>query len=991
MVDCRLLAHCFFKENENFFMMRILLVLHLMFFCAVATAVIDPAIDWQMFSTEHFTLIYDSKQRSLAELYARAAEQAFAAAAPVFHEWPNKTVIVINDNTDLANGFAVGVPYPLISAFPVLPTSLDSISDYGNWGVELLTHEYTHILTFEPAHGVMRPFRLLFGSLIRTNMYLPRWYLEGLAVEMETLYSRFGRLRSANYLSIARALSEEGALRHEDIARINEAGIPDWPGGIRPYLMGALLWNEMVAKGGEHIIGDLNNDYSRRVPFFIDPPVRARLGLDYQGLLDKAYDRIEAQTKKQIDLVHAAGQITGQFIGVKLIQDGFFSHSPQISPDGNKLVFVAHTHNLDSILEMIERPTGATTSFRAGKSQTLTTGTSTQRVSWFPDSNQLVYDSVDRFGHYYEFSDLYKYDLSLKHRTQLTFGLRAREPVVAPDGRSIYFVQVTAGGTRLARVNADGSGFQVLYAPPLQIRISRPEFLNEHELLFNEKREDGAEIFRVLTLDQNPTPQFRDVLSAFRPVHFARMTPKGLIFISDKSGIANLYLANRDLSDAQAISNATTRLMTGELDPRTDDLYYSRLDGDGPMIYLTERANWQDKNFVPPQVGPLVDYDWPHFTPPQVADTAIGDMKPDSYSAWPYLLPHYWYPFVYFIPGGTWFSANTAGNDPLDKHDYTIAGTYDTLTAHPSVYGVYKNSTTRVPITLTATDSYQFFYGGNFPIHNSSVGALGGFFLPNFNRAEKQSSTEGVVNTFSDKWRGGLGWQYAQTELLNDRLIRQGPQAEVTYTDVAQHGLEISPEKGGAFSLSHTRYLPSLGNTDYDQTDFRGSIYFSKWLPPRHVLAAFFNATVAPRLRSSLFGRTTVGGNYSSTLTQNAFTMRGYGPGEFIGRNMLNASLEYRLPLSYQYRGYGTVPFFIQRWHGALVFDGVTEDGLFFDFNSQNYRSASLGTTYFFGTGAELHAVVTAFYNLPLTMTFGLYYGLDQRAGGIYPFIGLGL
>ena len=120
--------------------------------------------------------------------------------------------------------------------------------------------------------------------------------------------------------------------------------------------------------------------------------------------------------------------------------------------------------------------------------------------------------------------------------------------------------------------------------------------------------------------------------------------------------------------------------------------------------------------------------------------------------------------------------------------------------------------------------------------------------------------------------------------------------------------------------------------------------------------------------------------------------MRGYQSGAFIGKNLITASAEYRFPLSYTYRGFGTAPFFIQRWHGAAFVDALTLDGFSYDFEARRRVEAKLGKV-FLGTGVEARADTTVFYHVPIQFIFGLYYGADAQTNpyGLFPFIGLGM
>lgn len=964
-------------DFSHSFVTRLVCALVLFFGGARALAS-DPDIDWATLETPHFSIVYDSRQQRLAKIYAEDAEAAFALVAPAFGVWPEKTVVFLDDSTDLSNGSATPWPYPAITAYPVLPLTNDVVGDYGDWGLELLTHEYTHILNFAPANGIFKPLRWVFGSIVSPNALLPRWYSEGLAVEMETRYSKFGRLRSGAFLSIARAMAQEGKLRGEDIARINEA-IPDFPGGNRAYLMGSLVWDELTRRAGDKIIGDLNTAYSRRIPFFIDGPLKDRLGIGWQQILNDVYTRVETRTKEQIALINGAGRMNEKLVS----RTGYYTRSPAVSPDGTKLVYVSKAHNTDNLIELIERPS-ATTSFSSlhdPDPRELVESAEINRVSWLPDSSGFIFDSADTVNRYNTYSDLWRCSWNGAKKKcatkKLTRGLRSREPVVSPSGQAIIFVQNVPGGTRLASVRIDGSSPAVLYEPELQTRVSNPTFVSADRLVFSERRHDGTEFLRSVGVSETGgavsfTSAPVDILNLYTPARLPQMTARGLVFLSDRTGISNLYLASSDLKSARAITNTTTRVLDGAIDASTGDVLYSRLEASGAALFSVTDAESRALPSAPPNVSPLIDTSYPAVSRP----TTSTEMVEDSYHPGRYLWPQYWFPYGYLLPGGAYVEASTSGIDPAGRHSYALTTAYDTLSSRPSVFGSYTNATTSVPITLIGQDINEYLYSLGVTRQTTAGALAGSFFLPGL----------------SNKYRGSLGWQYLQTDAQGALTIRNGARVSLGYTNVQERGLEISPETGGSISLAHSHYFPSLG-VGYDQTDLSLSKFFSGFvLPDRHALAFYVNGTYAPALTRTILGRSTVGGNYQNGLIQDAFVMRGYDSGVFLGKNMIAGTFEYRFPILYRYQGLGTYPIFLRRLHAALFLDAITLDGLSYVQSAKRYQTEALGT-FHLGTGAELKIDTTLFYFLPVQFIIGAYSGLDPQLNpnGVFPFVGIGI
>ncbi len=925
----------------------------------------DPKIKFNSLETAHFSIIFDSRQRLVAELYADYAEEAYQSLVQKFNmEAPRKTVIFINDVSDQANGSAVGIPYPLITVFGVLPGPAEPVSDYGNWGRELLMHEFTHILNFEPANGFFSPLRYLFGNLVRPNMFLPRWYLEGLAVQEETEFSNNGRLRSANFTAQLRALSLEGLLEKENISRINEISIPYWPFGARPYLMGSVLWDQIVREKGADIIGRLNDRYSRRMPFFLSAPIEDETQRNYQEMLSEAYKYIETGSLAQKAKIEAHSSF--QMKSFKS-QIGFDTNSPSISADRMKLLLVTHNEETDSIVELRERK-NSDQSFSEIEPRKILEGYSIGKVAWLPNSTEFVYESLDTFNRYYRFSDLYKYNLVSKKRDRLTKGLRAREATVSPDGQKVCFVQLDTSLTRLSCIKIDGSGFETLYSPALQMRIARPEFVNNSEIVFSEKSDAGKEALRIISLQSQ---KIKNILSDFTPAHFAKPTARGLLFSSEKSGVSNIYLSDLQFKTAKPITNILTSASTSEFDSARNELLVTILSGKGQNVAAVESSVWQNQPKDLPDVAPLVEDHWKKNTPP----TVQTEKKIEDYSSWPYLYPRYWMPYFYFLPGGSYFSASTSAGDPAGRNAYTLLGSYDSLTSRPSVFASYTNASLSTPITLDLFDYYEYIYAIAYVRHTTLVNPYLSSFIP------------GLSNNF----KMGGGWTYFQSAYTGVNLNANGPGVFFKYADISKKGFEISPEKGGTLYFGYNSFLPNVGNMSYDEIKFRGSYFFSKYLPRHHVLASSLNIYYAPRLNDILLGKTTASAVFQQNVLDSSFILRGYPYGALIGRNLYSTNLEYRFPISESHQGFGVKPLFIQRYYGALFTDIAMVDGALYSINSKKYKLASAGQS-FVGSGLEFKADTTMFFQIPITWTLGLYYGFDKEASaGFTPFMGFTL
>lgn len=930
-------------------------------FHSQASALTDPSISWRMIRTQHFRVIYDARQKELAEKYAEWAEASYTINTKHYVEAPDLTTLLILDAFDLANGEATAIPYPLINVFPVLPSPHDNIGTYGNWARELVLHEFTHILSFEPAHGFWRPLRWVFGSIATPNMFLPRWYMEGIAVDIETRESEHGRLRNPYYYAILRAMYEDGQLEKETLARTNDLSNPQWPGGSRAYILGSFLVEELnFLDGSFEIHPYLIERYSARVPYFLTAPLDERLNINYDEAFASLLTRVNHNSQADLNLVNKNGRSPSTKVETRSLE----ARSPVISPNGKYLAFSSGSAEEDSSLYIFERNDKNVFEMTNAKPIVKKQRIAVQRVSWSPDSKQIVYNAVDAYGRYLKYSDLYIYDLETKKDRQLTRGARASEAAFSPDGSKIAFRRNNGGTTELAQVDREGKNLTVLYAPAGEVRISWPEYVSDFEIIFSE-RSGGREHLKLMN---TKTKVVREALQEYQP-QFPRWSSKGLLFSSEKSGISNIYLAAKDFRTAKALTNITSRAISPELDEKTGDLYFTRLNGGGINVERLPAESMIDPA-EPPKIELPKEYTWKAQPNPTIDKNEWQD---DEYSVWRYMIPRYWYPWVNFVDGGALFSASTSANDPTGQHAYQVMGFYDSLAHIPSWAAAYSNAQTSVPTVMSATDQYQYLFSTGSVIRSSQA-------FVNFDLA--------TPFKLSTRWSGGGGWEYYRNEVPEyltghtERSLvfkRTGPSVYAGYSNLTQKGKQISPEQGFAVKGDGKHYIQNGDFTSYDKVSLSAVGFVSEFLPENHVVMGQLNTILHPRSKSEYLGSLSAGADYQGVLLASDFRVRGYNTGTFLARHVATATAEYRFPLLSIYQGGGTTPLFTRRLHAALVTDVATLDGSAYNFNTKTYDVTKMGREYFWGAGAEIKLDMTIGYFIPLTLIGGFYYGAEAK------------
>src|SRR5438309_3559229 len=183
----------------------------LLLLAALPAAALDPRFVWETLETPHFQVHYHQGTYRYAQRVARAAELSHRRLVPLLDHLPeSQTHIVVQDDTDFANGSASPVLYNLIHAYAAPPDARSTLADFDDNVYELISHEYTHILHLDTVLGLPQAVNDVFGKLWITNGGQPIWFIEGIAVLAESEVSSAGRIRSSEEDMTVRAEVLEG-------------------------------------------------------------------------------------------------------------------------------------------------------------------------------------------------------------------------------------------------------------------------------------------------------------------------------------------------------------------------------------------------------------------------------------------------------------------------------------------------------------------------------------------------------------------------------------------------------------------------------------------------------------------------------------------------------------------------------------------------------------------------------------------------------------
>ncbi len=930
---------------------------------------LDTSFTFSTIETPHFSIHFHQGLEAIAQRAAVIAEEAHDALTREFSWQPGgKTELVLIDDSDFMNGSATALPYNIIYVQVVPPSLTSTLGEYDDWLKVVITHEYAHIVTLDPARGYSKVMRTIFGKPIPgvdplsellfivtapPNTFLPRWWHEGMATWAESEYTGVGRGRSSYYDMVFRMAVAGNNL--PTIARIN-GDVPDWPSGNLPYLYGYQLQRYIAETYGKDALGKLSLAHAGRFPYFISTPPQELFGdKSYRDLYDDMIAALKREESQRI-----ATLSTAPFTPLRTIStQGETLTNPRFSPDGSRIVYTRHDPH-DHTRGVVTDRSGSRVlaEFRRNYSD--------GSICWAPDGGTLYFTQAEINNGFNTYQDLYAYDVARDSISRLTHGQRLGDVDLSPDGKWFAAIVSERGSQNLALIEMRGTGEET--APRLvtgytRQRVSSPRW-----------SPDGSKISYALTDNAGQTTiHLYDVAPGTDRTLFAvnhtaaypvwSRDGSFLIYVSDETGVFNLFAYDLKEGKSYQVSHLLGGALQPDLSPDGTSIIFSNYDAHGFGIaeMALDREKWSAAR------GPSLP-----TTRVATAPLSIGGDVPQA-AATPYnavhtLLPHFWLPRISGDGSGkTSYGLFTAGGDVLGYNSYSLTADYSPGRNRGYFDLNYQNDYFYPTLFLKA-HAEPFLYA-NLLQRGDYYELNQGFTL----------GTSVPINFLESRYSISAGYQLQDQRTLtpldssgtfNGVPVFQGRQdnlfAGVNFDSVLRYPYSISSEEGRRISLFYRRFDRAVGS-DLERSEYSAEYQEFFRLP----VASMKHQVIYLRLAGAVAeGNTQFGqqafqiGGIPSDL--NPYPLRGYPERSVAGKYVTTGTLEYRAPLFFPMRGFGTVPFFAEKVHSALFVDAgeVWDD-----------RTAFSGSNVKVGAGIELRMDVTLGYWLKVTPAVGVAHG----------------
>ncbi|MEJ5304512.1 MAG: biopolymer transporter Tol [Ignavibacteria bacterium] len=600
-----------------------------------------PEVNWYTIETKHFSVHFHEGAERTAKVIAKIAEEIYEPITSFYGYKPERVHFVIKDIDDYSNGATYFFDNKIEIWAPPLDTDLRGTH---HWLRNVISHEFTHMVQLQAAMKLNRRVPAFYLQVLNyererrpdvlygfpnvivsypiPSINVPQWFAEGTAQYMRNEF-QYDYWDSHRDMILRSYVLDGNMLTWNQMTVFEKTSL----GNESVYNSGFALVSYIAYRYGEKKLIEINNRLKDKLSFTIDEAIKKVLNISGEQLYNEWKEFLKDYYTKNTEIIRG-NLFTGQLIE----PEGFGNFYPVFSPDGSKLYYLSNK-NEDYFLTSLY-----VYDFKTKKSELVQSGVRST-FALTPDGNKIIYSKLtEKNKNLVKIHDLYIYDLEKKKEKRLTYGLRANNPSLSPDGKTIVYVSQKDGTLNLFLIDIEGKNQRQLTFFKNGEQVYNPKFSpNGKKIVFDYSLNESRDI-AICDLDGNIDFLINEKnIDERNPVF---VNEDEIIYSTDKKGIFNLFVYNLNTGSKRQITN----VVGGAFMPACNfkgEIAYAGYTSTGYKIFFVDRFDTLNFDYIPEYNYKLFpidqskkvngNFDWEKLK--NFDDTQIPDFKVKKYSA----------------------------------------------------------------------------------------------------------------------------------------------------------------------------------------------------------------------------------------------------------------------------------------------------------------------------------------------------------------------